>query len=94
MIGLIIFGIIIIVFLFLYFKKGLYEALIVTSVLATIGVLFIPDVVLISFYLRILGHWRLIVISMNEVKLIIIVVMVLFALYLRENRHKFKGVIS
>ncbi len=92
--GIIIFSIVLIVFLFLYFKKGLYEALIITSIIATLGLLFIPDVILFSFYLRILGHWRLVVISMNDVKLIIIVSMVLFTLYLRGNKHKFEGVIS
>jgi len=94
MIGLIIFGILIVVFLYLYFKKGLYEALIITSILATIGVLFIPDTVLLSFYLRLLGQWHLIIITMNQIKIIVIVISVLFLLYLRENKHRFKEVIS
>ena len=93
-IGVIIFGIVISVFLILYFKRGFYEALITTSIVATIGVLFIPDAVLLSFYLRLLGRWRLIIITMNQIKIIIIVISVLFLLYLRENKHKFKEVIS
>jgi len=94
MIGLIIFLAIVLIFLYLYFKRGLYEALIITSIIATIGVLFIPDTVLASFYLRILGRWRLIIITMNELKILIIVASVLFILYLRSNRGRITGVIS
>ncbi len=92
--GLIIFSILLIIFLVLYFKKELYESLIITSIIATIGVLFLPDMVLTSFYLRIFGKWHLVIITFNDVKLIIIVAMVLFTLYLKENKHKFEGVIS
>jgi len=94
MIGLIIFLAIVLIFLYLYFKRGLYEALIITSIIATIGVLFIPDAILASFYLRILGRWRLIIITMNELKILIIVASVLFILYLRSNRGRITGVIS
>lgn len=92
--GMVLFAAIISIFLILYVKRGLYEALIVSAIITTFGVIFMPDSVLFSFYLRVFGTWRYIEITMNELKIIILLASVMFYLYVRENRARFKGVIS
>ncbi len=94
MIEMVIFILVVAVFLILYFFRGLYEAILITGVIATFGVIFIPDAVLFSFYIRILGAWRYVIITMNTVKIIMIAVMIILLVKVRENSQKFKGVIS
>ena len=88
--GVLIFGIIAGIFLFLYFKKGMMTALLVTSVLVTFGILLLPDYVIASFYIRLGGQWRLIIIDMTTLKVITLVALALLYLFWGDIKRSIK----
>ncbi len=86
--GVIIFGIIAAIFVFLYFKRGFLEALMITSVITTIGILLLPDYVIASFYLRIGGRWHLIIIDMTTLKILMLVTLAFVYIFWRDIKKK------
>ena len=92
--GVLIFGILAAIFVFLYFKRGFMQALIVTSVITTIGILLLPDYVIASFYLRIGGQWRLIIIDMTILKLMLLIVLAFVYLFRKDIEKTFRRVIA
>ena len=92
--GVLIFGILAAIFVFLYFKRGFMQALIVTSVITTIGILLLPDYVIASFYLRIGGQWRLIIIDMTIVKLMLLIILAFVYLFRKDIEKTFRRVIA
>ena len=89
--GVIIFGILAIIFVFLYFKRGFLEALMITSILVTIGILLLPDYVITSFYLRIGGRWHLIIIDMTMLKILMLVFLAFVYIFWRDIKKKVSG---
>ncbi len=92
--GVIIFGILAAIFVFLYFKRGFMQALIVTSVITTIGILLLPNYVIASFYLRIGGRWHHIIIDMTMLKILLLVLLIFVYIFRKELEKAVKGVIS
>lgn len=89
--GVIIFGILAAIFVFLYFKRGFLEALMITSVITTIGILLLPDYVIASFYLRIGGRWHLIIIDMTILKILMLVTLAFVYIFWRDIKKKVSG---
>ena len=86
--GVIIFGILAAIFVFLYFKRGFVEALMITSIITTIGILLLPDYVIASFYIRIGGRWRLIIVDMTILKILMIVILGFVYIFWRDIKRK------
>ena len=89
--GVIIFGILAAIFVFLYFKRGFLEALMITSVITTIGILLLPDYVIASFYLRIGGRWHLIIIDITILKILMLVTLAFVYIFWRDIKKKVSG---
>ena len=89
--GVIIFGILAAIFVFLYFKRGFLESLIITSVITTIGILLLPDYVIAAFYLRIGGTWHLIIIDMTILKILMLVTLAFVYIFWRDIQKKVSG---
>ena len=87
--GVIIFGILAGIFLFLYFKKGMMTAFLVTSVLVTFGIMLLPDYVIASFYIRLGGRWRLIIIDMTTLKILILISVAFVYLFWKDIKKSF-----
>ena len=89
--GVVVFGILAAIFVFLYFKRGFLEALMITSVITTIGILLLPDYVIASFYLRIGGRWHLIIIDMTILKILMLVTLAFVYIFWRDIKKKVSG---
>ncbi|NPA75268.1 MAG: hypothetical protein GXO25_04215 [Euryarchaeota archaeon] len=92
--GVLIFGILAAIFVFLYFKQGFTQALVVTSVITGIGILLLPDYVITSFYLRIGGRWHLIIIDMTMLKILLLVLLAFVYIFRKDLEKALKGVVN